>query len=211
MSRVRPTWGLAFSLPPGFARRPRRCANPCELALSLIALCGCGASSQHRAFEYMPDMVRDPAYKAFAPNSATADGLTLQNPVAGTIARGYQPFHYGPGEDEAARAGIELKNPYPAAGQTIQEGKALYETYCLVCHGQSGKGDGPIAEKIPHPPSYASDRVLQFRPGRIFHVITMGTTKMPSYAAQLSAAERWKVVAYVRTSLQGIREEQAVP
>jgi len=211
MSRVRPTWGLAFSLPPGFARRPRRCANPCELALSLIALCGCGASSQHRAFEYMPDMVRDPAYKAFAPNSATPDGLTLQNPVAGTIARGYQPFHYGPGEDEAARAGIELKNPYPAAGQTIQEGKALYETYCLVCHGQSGKGDGPIAEKIPHPPSYASDRVLQFQPGRIFHVITMGTTKMPSYAAQLSAAERWKVVAYVRTSLQGIREEQAVP
>jgi mono/diheme cytochrome c family protein len=180
-----------------------------SFTLAMIGLSGCGASSQRRAFEYMPDMVRDPAYKAFAPNPATRDGLTLQNPVAGTIARGYQPFHYGPGEEEAARAGSELKNPYPPTGQILQDGKALFETYCLVCHGESGKGDGPIADKIPHPPSYMSDRLLQFQPGRIFHVITMGTTKMPSYAAQLSASERWKVVAYVRTSLQGIREEQA--
>ena len=179
------------------------------LSLTLIGLSGCGASSQRRAFEYMPDMARDPAYKAFAPNPATRDGLTLQNPVAGTIARGYQPFHYGPGEEEAARAGSELKNPYPPTGQTLEEGKALFETYCLVCHGESGKGDGPIADKIPHPPSYLSDRLLQFQPGRIFHVITMGTTKMPSYAAQLSATERWKIASYVRTSLQGIREEQA--
>jgi len=169
-----------------------------------VAITGCGASSQKRAFEYMPDMARDPAYKAFAPNSVTRDGLTLQRPVAGTIARGYQPFHYGPGEDEAARAGLELQNPYRASNQTLEEGKALYETYCLVCHGEQGKGDGPVAEKIPHPPSYTSDSLLQFHPGRIFHVISMGTKKMPSSAAQLSADERWKVVTYVHISLQGL-------
>jgi mono/diheme cytochrome c family protein len=172
--------------------------------IAALTLAGCGASSQKRAFEYMPDMARDPAYKAFAPNTVTRDGLTLQRPVAGTIARGYQPFHYGPGEDEAVRAGLELRNPYHASPQTLDEGKALYETYCLVCHGEQGKGDGPVAEKIPHPPSYLSDRLMQFRPGRIFHVISMGTKKMPSYAAQLSADERWKVVAYVHTSLQGL-------
>jgi len=165
---------------------------------------GCGASSQKRAFEYMPDMARDPAYKAFAPNPVTRDGLTLQHPVAGTIARGYQPFHYGPGEDEAERAGRELQNPYHASAQTLEEGKALYETYCLVCHGEQGKGDGPVGEKIQHPPSYLSDRLMQFRQGRIFHTIGMGTKKMPSYAAQLSADERWKVVTYVHFSLQGL-------
>src|SRR5262249_43352706 len=72
-------------------------------AAVIVAAAGCGASAQRRAFEYMPDMARDPAYKAFAPNPVTRDGLTLQRPVAGTIARGYQPVHYGPGEDEAAR------------------------------------------------------------------------------------------------------------
>ena len=179
------------------------------VAILIAATAGCGARSQQRAFEYMPDMARDPAYKAFAPNPAMRDGLTLQRPVAGTIARGYEPFHYGSGEEEAARAGEELQNPYHATPRVLEEGKALYETYCLICHGEKGKGDGPIAEKIPHPPSYISDRVLKFPPGRIFHVATMGTKKMPSYAAQLSASERWKIVTYVHTTLQGLGESSA--
>ncbi|HEY2845442.1 MAG TPA: cytochrome c [Bryobacteraceae bacterium] len=183
--------------------------RPTQLAIVAIALAtaGCGANSQKRAFEYMPDMVRDPAYKAFAPNPVTRDGLTLQRPVAGTIARGYQPFHYGPGEQEAERAGRELRNPYHPVAQTMQEGRALYETYCAVCHGDQGKGDGPIAGKIPSPPSYTSDRLLQFPAGRIFHVITMGSGKMRPYASQLSADERWKVVTYVRASLQQLSDQ----
>jgi mono/diheme cytochrome c family protein len=185
----------------------RRFAFLAGAVLPSIIAFGCGATSSSRSYEYMPDMVRDPAYKAYAPNPATRDGLTLRLPVAGTIARGYQPFHYGPGEDEATRAGHDLNNPYRAGSQTLEEGKALYETYCAVCHGERGKGDGPIADRIPHPPSYTSDRVMQFPPGRIFHVITMGTSKMPSYASQLSADERWKVVTYLRGTLQGLPEE----
>ena len=171
-----------------------------------ISLAGCGATKKERAYEYMPDMARDPAYKAYAPNSVTRDGLTLQLPVAGTIPRGYKPFHYGPGDDEAARAGRELQNPYHATPQVLEEGKALFFTYCQVCHGEQGKGDGPISSKIPTPPSYTDKRLLEFQPGHIFHVITLGTSKMPSYASQLSADERWKIVTYVRTSLQGIKE-----
>src|SRR5215469_14557890 len=112
-----------------------------------FGIAGCGTSGGGRAYEYMPDMARGPAYKAFAPNLVTRDGLTLQAPVAGTIARGYQVVHYGPGEEEAARAGRELKNPYHPSARTLEEGKALYQTYCLVCHGEKGKGDGPVAEE----------------------------------------------------------------
>jgi mono/diheme cytochrome c family protein len=169
------------------------------LAMTIAPLAGCGGGRDRRAYEYMPDMVRGPAYKAYAPNPATRDGLTLQRPVSGTIARGYQPFDYGPGENEAERAGRELKNPCRATEATLGEGRALFETYCAVCHG---------AGKIPPPPSYRSDRVLEFAPGRIFHVITLGSGKMPGYATQLSADERWKVVTYVYTVLQG-REVKA--
>jgi mono/diheme cytochrome c family protein len=158
----------------------------------------------------MPDMARGPAYKAYAPNPVTRDGLTLQRPVAGTIARGYQTFHYGPGEDEAARAGRELQNPYHATPQILKDGQYLFQNYCQVCHGEQGKGDGPIAGKVPNPPSYTSARVFAFPPGRIFHVVTMGSGKMPSHASQLSASERWKVVTYVRTKLQGLGEVYAV-
>jgi mono/diheme cytochrome c family protein len=179
------------------------------LAATVTAFSGCG-SADRRAYEYMPDMARGPAYKAFAPNEATHDGLTLQHPVAGTIPRGYHPFHYGPGEQEADRAGRELKNPYHPTAVTLEEGKALFETYCAVCHGAQGKGDGPISSKIPPPPSYVSDRLMHFEPGRIFHVITLGTGKMPSYAAQLKEDERWKIVTYVHTTLQKRGEQPQV-
>jgi mono/diheme cytochrome c family protein len=154
----------------------------------------------------MPDMARGPAYEAFAPNPTTRDGLTLQRPVPGTIARGHRPFHYRAGEEEAARAGRELSNPFRATGEVLEEGKALYQIYCLVCHGEGGTGDGPVAGKIPIPPSYRSERLMGFPPGRLFHVVTLGSGKMPSYSAQLSADERWKVVTYVRASLQGLPE-----
>jgi mono/diheme cytochrome c family protein len=160
--------------------------------------------------EYMPDMARGPAYKAFAPNLATRNGITLQRPVNGTIKRGYQPFHYGKGEAEAVRAGAELDNPFHSTTPVLAKGKALFEIYCLVCHGEQGKGDGPISSKIPPPPSYRSDRVMGFAPGRIFHVITMGANKMPSYAAQLTPDERWQVVSYVRTQLQGMSDADPV-
>src|SRR5215813_13896212 len=178
------------------------------LLVMVLAVLGCGASSERRAVEYMPDMARGPAYKAFAPNVATRDGLTLQRPVSGTIARGYQPFDYAAGEQEAERAGRELKNPYRATAVTLGEGKALFETYCAVCHGAQGKGDGPISAKIPTPPSYRSDRLMEFAPGRIFHVITLGSGKMPAYATQLKPDERWKIITYVYTVLQG-REAEA--
>jgi mono/diheme cytochrome c family protein len=175
------------------------------------AITGCGAGGNERAREYMPDMARGPSYKAFAPNPALRGGLTLQAPVPGTIARGHRPFHYGPGEEEAARAGRELANPLPITVATLEDGRGLYQTYCLVCHGANGKGDGPlvVAGKIPTPPAYTSDRVAPFPPGRLFHVVTMGTQnetgtqKMPSYAALLTPAERWKVVGYVSQTLQG--------
>ena len=180
--------------------------------LVVLALAGCGAGGNDRAREYMPDMARGPAYKAFAPNPATRTGQTLQAPVPGTIARGHlaYPFHYRAGEEEAARAGRELANPLAPTPATLEDGRGLYTTYCLVCHGANGKGDGPlvVAGKIPTPPAYTSDRVVAFPPGRLFHVVTKGTQdatgkqKMPSYAAQLTPGERWLVVTYVAAKLQ---------
>lgn len=174
--------------------------------LMSLALAGACQPGDQPGPEYIEDMARSPSYKAFAPNEATRNGITLQRPVAGTIARGYRPFHYAKGEIDAARAGVELTNPFHPTEQVLDKGKALYQIYCAVCHGAEGKGDGPIAAKIPPPPSYKSDRLLQFPPGRLFHVITMGANKMPSYAVQIAPEERWLIITYVRAQLQGLPE-----
>jgi mono/diheme cytochrome c family protein len=140
--------------------------------------------------EYMPDMAHAIPYESFASNPVTRDGKTLQAAPSGTVPRGFQPFHYGASESDAVRAGRELENPVPFTPAAVAEGRALYETFCLVCHGDRGAGDGPLVPRIPSPPSYTSDRVRGLPPGRIFHVISRGSGRMPSYAGQIPADAR---------------------
>ena len=190
----------------GSSRRGRRGPASLWAALPLaLGLAACKPGEQPGS-EYMPDMARGPAYKAFAPNPATRNGITLQRPVAGTIARGHTPFPYGASPSEAERAGAELQNPHHPTAVTLAKGKALYQIYCAVCHGAEGKGDGPIAAKIPPPPPYRSARLLAYPVGRLFHVISKGAGKMPSYATQLAPDDRWLVATYVHAELQGLPE-----
>jgi mono/diheme cytochrome c family protein len=164
-----------------------------------VAMSACGSSSQKRGFEYMPDMVYSLAYDSFAPNPNTRDGLTLQRPVRGTIPRGYLPLHYSATIADAERAGRELTSPVTRTDRSAAEGQALFETYCAVCHGKQGAGDGPLVPKIPNPPAYTSARVRDYPAGRIFHVITFGSGRMPSYASLVSAHDRWLIAAHVQT------------
>ncbi len=146
----------------------------------------------------MPDMAHSVPYDAFAPNPVTRDGKTLLAPVSGTIPRGFVPFHYAAGPEEAERAGRELANPIPPTPQALARGEELFQTFCAVCHGVAGKGDGPLVPKIPNPPAYSSDRVRAFAAGRIYHVITRGAGLMPSYASQVTPEERWLIVHHVQ-------------
>jgi mono/diheme cytochrome c family protein len=164
-----------------------------------LSLAGCGPASDKRGFEYARDMTYSLAYDSFAPNPVTRDGLTLQRPVRGTIARGHLPLHYGATQDEAERAGRELQNPIAATARSAAEGHALFDIYCVVCHGPTGAGDGPLIPKIPNPPAYTSERVRNMPAGRIVHVISYGSGRMPSYASQLSVTDRWLIAAHVQT------------
>ena len=68
----------------------------------------------------------------------------------------------------------------------------------MVCHGSEGLGDGSIVPKYPRPPSLQSEKILNYKDGQIFHVITVGQNLMPSYASQIDAVDRWAVINYVR-------------
>jgi mono/diheme cytochrome c family protein len=176
--------------------------NAVRIALALVlplAMAGCGSPREKRGYEFMPDMTRSVPYDAFAPNPVTRNRMTQQLPVRGTIPRGFQPLHYVNTVADAERAGRELRFPHPPGAADVDRGKPLYETYCAVCHGAAGDGDGPLVPLIPNPPAYSSERVRAMPAGRLFHVITFGSGRMPAYASQVRPADRWSIVAYVQT------------
>ena len=86
--------------------------------------------------------------------------------------------------------------------EVIELGRTKYETYCAVCHGYEGKGDGPVSVKMSvKPPSLLTDKIVsQYNDGRIFHVISDGQGVMSSYAYQLvNPNDRWAIVNYMRS------------
>ncbi len=126
--------------------------------------------------------------------------IAARPPVAGTMPMdGYDPYPIE-GNDDAARelAGKILKNPLPSTRENIELGKHWFENLCIVCHGPHAEGNGLLAGVFPAPPSLHTKQAREFPDGRIFHVITKGQNKMPSYADKLEPRERWAVVLYVR-------------
>jgi mono/diheme cytochrome c family protein len=52
-------------------------------------------------------------------------------------------------QDEATK---EIKH-VPIKPTSAASGKEMYKTYCAVCHGVEGKGNGPAAEALKVPPT----------------------------------------------------------
>ena len=155
-----------------------------------------------RNLEWPSQMQYSPASRSQTMNPVLPNGITSQPMVAGTVPRGFQPFHYGRDATEAERAGRELKNPFVATPENFERGQYIYVNYCQVCHGATGGGDGPLIPKYPNPPSYHTEKSKALPDGNMFHVITMGRNNMPSHAGQVSSEDRWKVILYIR-KLQG--------
>lgn len=162
-------------------------------------------------YELTPEaqMARSPAYSSFDPNPNFSDGKTLRSPPTGTLRRGELAIHYSSGAREAERAGKELPNPLPAASTQVRKrGAFLFATYCQVCHGPDGLGDGPVTRRgVPAPLSLLTGKSVQMKDGALFHVLTYGQGNMASHASQLSPSDRWCVIHHIRR----LQNKLAVP
>lgn len=148
--------------------------------------------------EFPTQMALSPAYHSQTANPVLPGRVTAQPPVAGTIPRGFMPFHYGSTPAEATRAGEELKNPFEKTAENLARGTYVFTNNCAVCHGTGGAGDGPVIPKYPNPPAFQTDTSRALADGEMFHVITRGRNNMPAHESQVSAEDRWKVILYIR-------------
>jgi mono/diheme cytochrome c family protein len=174
------------------------------LSVMLFAA-SCGKDPNEPGLEFMPDMYRSPAYKAYSVNALFGDSTSARLPVAGTIPRGYTFFNYPSSNEGYAAAGADLKNPFEVNEANLADGKKLYANFCMHCHGETGNGDGSLIAtgKFPPPPSYSTGvssrggNMRDLTDGKIYHTITYGLNLMGPHASQVDPEERWKITMYV--------------
>ena len=148
-------------------------------------------------YQFMPNMYESAGYETYG-EAAFRNGVEAQLPAEGSIARGHIPFDVENSTEGYESAKATLTSPLDSTQVDLARGKALYDIYCGICHGNKGDGQGNLVkrEKILGIPSY-DDAGRAITEGSIYHTIYYGKNAMGSYANQLNEEERWQVVSYV--------------
>jgi mono/diheme cytochrome c family protein len=189
--------------------------NKLNIAFAALAISVLGSSCVSRGndpgWEYAPDMYYSKGYEPY--NQADSfqlnpHGMSMRNPVAGTIAHGKLDFVYNlPNTGEGyERSATEVTAPANVDGIDTR-GKYMYEIYCSPCHGIDGKNDGAVFQKVsslkPAWKSYQDEYIQNLEEGKIYHTLTYGKNNMGSHASVLTPMDRWRVIKYVK-QLSGV-------
>ncbi|AMV24516.1 hypothetical protein VT84_08970 [Gemmata sp. SH-PL17] len=117
--------------------------------------------------------------------------------------------------------------PFQMTHADLKRGQERFTIFCAVCHGPLGNGQGKIWERgylvptsfhtkkvspseldVKNPQGLGMSRgystwgisipMDEVPVGYYFEVMTKGYGGMPSYSAQIPAADRWRIIAYIR-------------
>jgi mono/diheme cytochrome c family protein len=96
----------------------------------------------------------------------------------------------------------EIKNPVSdkKISSSAKKGAKIFKQYCVVCHGDSGTGDGPGSKALnPKPANLTSNLVQKQVDGEIFWKISNGRNAMIKWDPIIPEKDRWDCVNYIRT------------
>ena len=87
------------------------------------------------------------------------------------------------------------------------KGKQAYDIYCTTCHGPTGDGQGPVGKSLNPPPRDFTKGDFKYGGSdqEIFDVISNGAASkggsplMAPWGAVVPEADRWALVAFIRT------------
>jgi mono/diheme cytochrome c family protein len=93
-------------------------------------------------------------------------------------------------------------NPVRSTPETVEDGKQIFSSYCMVCHGLDGQNTGvPFANAVSPPvPSLASPEVQAYTDGQLKWIIENGIypSGMPPSKGEFSDDDMWRMVVYIR-------------
>ena len=169
-----------------------------SLVLLAVLLLGACSGNEATSTEVAPAVAPG---TADAPAGVMGPGRTGMGPGGGMMARHHATIH----EDYAG-----LQSPIPVSEGSIARGAELYTTHCVVCHGESGLGDGtaaesydPVPSPIAHTSQMLSDDYLYWRISEGGSMAPFNSA-MPAWKGVFEEQARWDVINYVRALGQGV-------
>src|SRR6266481_4611162 len=193
--------------------------------IAIIAVFGFrGPISTQPPLEVFPDMVRQMKVRAQAPLNFFADGRGSRPPVAGTVPIGYEMPK--PENTAASNAAVETLQTHPRLGfsvgtdyydtgkmgdrwgtgipvevtrQLMERGQQRFNITCVMCHGATAACNGITKQYgLATVVSLQDERIRKMADGEIFNTITNGKNTMMGYGPNISVADRWAIISYLR-------------
>ncbi len=157
----------------------------------------------------------------YQPSYRVQEGPRLLPPEGSVPISGRELRYASVEEYKAITAPAEIVNRYNSTGG--REARRMFAVNCVVCHGISLKGDGPIMTLTradgklvwdggPFPADLTAELTVRATNGEIFGFISGGgrqgqasilsgrstSSPMPEFQLLLTEEERWQLVLYLR-------------
>lgn len=98
----------------------------------------------------------------------------------------------------------------PFSVEAVARGAAHYARDCAACHGDAGRGDGPLAATLVRwPPTVVGPLLGHRLDGELFWRVQHGmhtrdgTQTMPGFEARLTDADTWAILDYLKVLAAG--------
>lgn len=102
------------------------------------------------------------------------------------------------------------RSPNGFSVASISQGRALYTQHCVACHGDDGRGQGPLAADQPvWPPNLAGPLLWRRADGDLlWHVLhgmqdPRGNATMPAFGDRLRDEEAWALIDFMKAQAAG--------
>lgn len=124
-------------------------------SLGVVTLIG-GCNSEPKPLEFEPNLVYAMKYQmkeGVPTEQASEDAFWLVTEMFGTPENPKLPTVVT--EDDDLASVVSLENLVKASGRIGEEGRGLYQTHCVTCHGVTGNGRGELSATMnPYPRDY---------------------------------------------------------
>jgi mono/diheme cytochrome c family protein len=89
--------------------------------------------------------------------------------------------------------------PVPVTPELMERGRQRFNITCAMCHGAAAAGNGITKQYgLATVVTLQDERIRKMADGEIFNTITNGKNTMMAYGPNMTVADRWAIIAYLR-------------